>query len=80
MINKYYKGAAIQIARVFRRCLCKDPLKHGFLDIYLTIFFGAGISGNTSAMDVIFIWQMFKIEEITFKIKKKSRKSFLFFR
>ena len=42
------------------RLLCKGSLKHGFLDIYLNIFFGASISGNTSAMRVIFFWQMFK--------------------
>ena len=65
VINKYWKGAAIQIATVFRHiclvCLSKAPLKHGFLDIYLNIFFRAGISRNTSAGKVIVFWQMFKI-------------------
>ena len=45
----------------FPCCLCKGRLKHAFLDSYLTILFGAGISGNTSAMRVICCWQMFKI-------------------
>ena len=39
----------------------KGPLKHGFLDIYLTMFFGAGISRNTSAIKVILFLKMFKI-------------------
>ena len=64
-MNKYCKGAAIQIATVFRPIFLvffsKGSLKHGFLDIYLTMFFGAGISRNTSAMRVIFFLQMFKI-------------------
>ena len=33
--------------------LSKSLLKHSFLDIYLAMFFGAGNSGNTSAMNVI---------------------------
>ena len=41
--------------------LSKSPLKNAFLDIYLTIFFEAGISGKTSGMTVIFFGQMFKI-------------------
>ena len=35
-------------------CLSKSPLKHGFLYIYLTVLFGAGISRTTSATRVIF--------------------------
>ena len=38
----------------FLYSLSKGRLKHGFLDIYLTMFFGAVSSGNTSAMTVIF--------------------------
>ena len=53
VIIKYWKGAVFQTPRVFKShlpcCLSKDPLKHGFLDIYLTLFLGAGISRNTSA-------------------------------
>ena len=45
----------------FPCCLSKEPLKQVFLDFYLTIFFRVGISLNTSAMRVIFFWQMFKI-------------------
>ena len=45
----------------FAICLSKSPLKHGFLDINLTFFFGAAISEKTSAMTVIFFWQMFRI-------------------
>ena len=37
------------------------PLKNGFLDIYLRIFFGARTSGNTSATRVIFFCEMYKI-------------------
>ena len=58
VINEYCKGAVIEIATVFQP-ICHGPLKHSFLDKYLTTFFGAGISGNTSAMRVSFFWQMF---------------------
>ena len=65
MINKYCRGAVIQITKMFRphypSSLPKGPLKNDFLDIFLTIFYGAGISLNTSAMRVIFCWKMFKI-------------------
>ena len=64
VINKYCKGAAIQIATVFRQIccvVCMGPLKDGFLDIYLTMYLGAGISGNTSATRVIYFCQMFTI-------------------
>ena len=44
----------------FPSSLSKGPLKHGFLEIYLTMFFGGGISGNISAMRVMLFWQMFK--------------------
>ena len=65
VINEYFKGAVIQIARGVSThllcCLSEGPLKHGFLDISLTIFLEAGISRNTSATRVIFFWQMLKI-------------------
>ena len=63
MINNYCKGAVIQIAKDFRpisHVVCKGPLEHGFLDIHLSIFSGASIYENTSAMRVILFWQMFK--------------------
>ena len=82
-INKYFEGAAIQIASGVSThlpcCLSKGPLKHGFLDIYLTIFFGAGISGNTTAMRVIFFQQMFKIEYRFVKCSKKYQKKLFVF-
>ena len=60
----------------FPFCLSKGPLKHGFLDIYLTMFLGAGISGNTSAMRILFFGKYLK-SNIDFKnAKKKLRKSF----
>ena len=64
VISKYAKGASFRLQQCFdpfAMCLSKDPLKHGFLDIYLAMFFVAGISADTSAMRVIFFWQMFKI-------------------
>ena len=42
-------------------CHSKGPLKHGFLDIYLSIFSGAGISENRSATRVIFLCPTVKI-------------------
>ena len=39
----------------FRCCLFKGPLKHNFLDIYLIMFLGASISGDTSAMMLAFL-------------------------
>ena len=64
VINKYSKCGAIQIEQCFDPLaflLSKGPLKHDFLDIYLTIIFGAGKSGNTSATRIILILKMFKI-------------------
>ena len=56
------------------RFLSKGPLKHDFSDIYLPMFFEAGISGNTSAMMVNFLWQRFKCEYRFKKCKKKKKK------
>ena len=47
------------------------PMQDGLLDIFLTIFFGAGISGNTSAMTVIFFGKCLKFN-IDFKNAKKN--------
>ena len=58
--------------------LSKSPLKHGFLDIYLTMFFGAGISRNTSAMRVIFFGKCLKFN-IDFKNAKKNSEKFFVF-
>ena len=52
---------ATVVSNHFPCCLSKGPLKHSFLDVYLTIFFRVGISANRSAMTVIFCWEMFKI-------------------
>ena len=58
MTDKFYKGAVIQTGTLFppiSRVLCpKGPLKDGLLDIYLTMFFGEGLSANTLALRVIF--------------------------
>ena len=57
-------------------CPWKGPLKHDFLDKYLTTFFGVRNLGNKSAMKVIFFLQMFKISCTFRKWKKKLRTSF----
>ena len=38
-------------------------MKHGFLDISLSIFFGAGNSGDTSALSVIFFGKCLKFKK-----------------
>ena len=40
-------------------CLSKGPLKHDFLDIYLTTFSGVRNFGKKSAMSVIVFLKMF---------------------
>ena len=51
------------------------PLKHVFLDIHLTKFFGAGISGNTSAVRVSFfltnVDNLIEILKMEIKIEKR---------
>ena len=54
--------------------LLKGPLKGDFLDIYLTTSFGVPEFKNTSAMKVILILKMFKIESKSRKCKKKFGK------
>ena len=56
--------------------LSKGPLKRDFLDIYVTIFFGVSKFKNASAMRVIFLLKMFKIESKFPKCKKKNQKMF----
>ena len=53
-------------------------MKHSFLDIYLTIFFEAGISGNTSAMRVIFFGKCLKFNADFEYLKKIQKKYFVF--
>ena len=48
-------------------------MKHGFLEIYLTMFFRAGISGNTSAMRIVFFFQKYLEFNIDFKNEKKKK-------
>ena len=48
-------------------------MKHNFLDIDLTMFFGTSISVNTSPTRVISFWKVFKIN-IDFKNSKKKKK------
>ena len=57
--------------------LSKGRLKRDLLGIYLTTFFGVRKFKNTSAMRVIFLWKMFKIQSKFEKCKKKFKKSFL---
>ena len=52
------------------------PLKHGFLDIYLTVFFRAGISGNTSTLRRIFFVKRLKFNKEFRNEKKISEKVF----
>ena len=54
-------------------------MKQGFLDNYLRMFFGAGTSGNISAMSVAHFGKCFKFN-IDFKnAKKKIEQNFLVF-
>ena len=53
-------------------CLSMSQLEHGFLDIYLNLPFGAGISGNTSAMTVIFFRKCLKFNKDYKNSKKNS--------
>ena len=58
--------------------LSKGPLKRDFLNIYKITFFGVGKFKNTSALRVIFFWEMFKIESKFRKFKKKLENIFHF--
>ena len=64
----------------FPCCLPKGPLKEGFLALYLTILFVAGISGTTSAMRVIFFGKCLKFNTEFRNAKEISEKIFSFFR
>ena len=57
--------------------LSKSPLKRGFLDIYLTTFFGVGKFKNPSAIRVNFFWKCSKFN-LPFKTAEKNQKTFLF--
>ena len=64
-INKYGKGAVVQLWIVFQsvyHVTCQRVLlKRTFLHIYLTTFFGFSKFKNTWPMRVIFFSKMFKI-------------------
>ena len=82
VISKYAKGASFRLQQCsdpFAMCLPKDPLKHGFLDIYLAMFFVAGISANTSAMRVIFFLANVQNLIYILKVPKKIYKRFSVF-
>ena len=53
-------------------------MKHGFLDISLSIFFGAGNSGDTSALSVIFFGKCLKFKKEFRNAKEISEKNFCF--
>ena len=64
VVNKYSKGATVQISRMFLRiyhvaCVVTmmDPLKQDFAGSYLSRFFGVCNFGNTQAMKVIFYFE-----------------------
>ena len=57
--------------------LLKGTVKQCFLDIYLTMFFRLYNFGNTLAMTVIFILNMFKILSRFPNSRKKLKKSFV---
>ena len=65
VINKYSKGAAVQISTMFglvyHVAFGKDALKKDFLGIDLTSFFGVRNIGHKSAMSVIFFLKTCKI-------------------
>ena len=57
--------------------LLKGTVKQRFLDIYLTMFFRLCNFGNTLAMTVIFILNMFKILSRFPNSRKKLKKNFV---
>ena len=59
-------------------CLMKGPLKCGFSDIYVTIFFAVCKLWKTSAMSVIFVSRIFKVWLRFQNCSKKLLKSFYF--
>ena len=58
--------------------LSKGPLKHGFLEIYLSIFFGAGISRNTLAKGACSFGKCLKFNK-DFKSARKNGEKKVFF-
>ena len=61
------------------RSLSKAPSKHGFLHIYLTIFFGISISGNTSSRGSSHFGKCLKFSIYFKNWKKKIEKKFFVF-
>ena len=53
-------------------------MKLAFLDIYLTMFFGAGISTNASAMRVIFCGKCLKFDQDLENAKNIEKNFFVF--
>ena len=77
MINKYGRGAVVQISTVLSTALLpcyfwRSPLKRDFLGIYLTTFFVVCKFKNTSAIRLISFLKMFKIECQFRNWKKKN--------
>ena len=62
----------ISVSACFPCYLSKGPPKRDFLDIYLTTFSGVRKFKNTSAMRLIFLLKMFKIECEFRECKKKK--------
>ena len=62
----------------FQCCLSKGPLKHGFLDIYITTFFRGSSSGNTSAVRISFFEKCLKFNRDFKNAKKNRKKDFCF--
>ena len=54
-------------------------MNENFLDIYLTIFFGAGITRNTSATSATFFGKCIKFNIDFENAKKKIHKKFFIF-
>ena len=63
----------------FPCCFSKDPLRRDILDVDLTMFFGVHNIGNISAMTVIEILKIFKIETRFQKCNKKNVEKFFVF-
>ena len=73
-MKKFGKGAVIKISTAFgpfSLLLVEYSSERDFLDIYLTTVFGVCKFENWSAMRVIFVLKMFKMESKFRKCKKK---------
>ena len=87
VINKYAKGAVVEIETVIENrlksaclpyCLWRGSLKQDFLDIYLTTYFGVRHFRSTETMRVIFFWECSNFNVELKNLKSNSEKWFCF--